>query len=152
MSVDNNGGHNGLDGGAEVQSPNWEEVARSEFSVRVREQGDDLRNAFYKTATLLNDGHEVESEDLEALRSELRYKRTFVEESLTNAATYAPEDGVERVRALEWEMLQFYQLLASEISRGALSEEAVGHRMKEFEAMGEQLEQLLHDVQEGGDE
>lgn len=151
MSVDNNGGHNGLDGGAEVQSPNWEEVARGEFSVRVREQGDELRNAFYKTATLLNDGHEVEAEDLEALRSELRYKRTFVEENLTNAATYAPADGVERLRALEWEMLQFYQLLSTEISRGSLTEDAIEQRMKEHEAMGEQLEELLHDVQEGID-
>lgn len=152
MSVDNDGGHNGPDGGAEVQSPDWEDVARSEFAVRVRQEGDALRDEFYKAAALLNDGHRVEGEDLEALRSELRQKRTFVEESLTNAATYSPEDGVERLRALEWEMLQFYQLISSEISRGALSEEAVEHRMKEYEAMGEQLEQLLHDVHGGDDE
>jgi len=145
---DNSDGHD--DAGAQI--PDWEAVARDEFSFRIQEQGDQLRSEFYKVAALLMDGHDVEGEDLEALRSELRYKRTFVEENLTDAATYTPTDGVQRLRALEWEMLQFYQLIASEISRDGLGENAIEHRMTEFETMGEQLEELLHDVHGGDDE
>jgi len=142
------------DGGndADVQIPDWEAVARDEFSFRIQEQGDQIRSEFYEVAALLMDGHDVEGEDLEALRSQLRYKRTFVEENLTDAATYTPTDGVQRLRALEWEMLQFYQLIASEISNGDIGEDAIEHRMNEFEAMGEQLEELLRGVHGGGDE
>lgn len=142
------------DGGndTDVQIPDWEAVAREEFSLRIEQQGDQIRSEFYKVAALLMDGHDVEAEDLEALRSQLRYKRTFVEENLTEAATYTPTDGLQRLRALEWEMLQFYQLIASEISTGGLEKDAIEHRMSEFEAMGEQLEELLRDVQRGDDE
>jgi hypothetical protein len=141
------GGHD-----EEAQTPDWEDIARKEFAFRIQDRGEELRDEFYKTAAVLMDGGDIEGEDLEALRSELRHSRTFVEENITEAASYTPGSAVQRLRALEWQMLQFYQLIASEISRSDITERQIEHRLEEHHAMGEQLEELLHDVQEDDDE
>gem|GEM_PF-2621142 len=99
------------------------------------------------------DGDEIGADDLEALRAELRYKRTFVEENITKASTHTPTDAVERLRAIEWEMQQFFQLIAGEVSQGRVSERQIKHRLEDLDDLRDQLEEILcGDIQEDDDE
>lgn len=131
--------------GDKVQTPNWEEIARRELSLRLDQQGEELHEAF-SAAARFDANSPLTDDNLERLRAQLRHKRTFVERTLARRAEDAAESAVPRLRALEWETLQFYQLVANDLRHGGLDDEMIEERLAALDHFGEELGEILREA------
>lgn len=115
--------------------------------MSIQQRGEEVNETFAKVADRLWDGEDLTEDDLETLRAKLRHQRTFIEQNVTSVA-YTRAGAVQRLRALEWQVQQFFLLVSRNVERG-LDEEDIEAHLDYVDTVRDDLEEILRDVQEG---